>query len=147
MVANAPVTIFRAGAKMWEFTAVALTLQAGMTIPRLAGLVVAGVTGCFAVLLAWYAALVFMFARPIDALPPEAETHPELVARGVSAFCVQCGFGSFISRQTAGSQRFLTDAGRAWVFCLRRKPRLCRVLASFRRLRRFITRNFSRASC
>lgn len=65
MIANAPVTIFRAGAKMWEFTMVALTLQAGMTLPRLAGLVFAGVTGCFAVLLAWYAALAFVFARPM----------------------------------------------------------------------------------
>jgi O-antigen/teichoic acid export membrane protein len=65
MIANAPVTIFRAGARIWEFTAVALTLQAGMTLPRLAGLVIAGVTGCFAVLFAWYAALVFIFARPI----------------------------------------------------------------------------------
>ncbi len=65
MIANAPVTIFRAGAKTWEFTVVALTLQAGMTLPRLAGLVFAGVTGCFAVLLAWYAALAFVFARPM----------------------------------------------------------------------------------
>ncbi|KAB0267732.1 family 16 glycosylhydrolase [Microvirga brassicacearum] len=64
MVANAPVTIFRASAKVWEFTAVALTLQAGMTLPRLAGLAIAGITGCFAVLAAWYALLVFTFARP-----------------------------------------------------------------------------------
>ena len=35
-----------------------------MTLPRLAGLLVAGVTGCFAVLFGVYAALVFIFARP-----------------------------------------------------------------------------------
>ena len=73
MIANAPVTIFRAGARIWEFTAVALTLQAGMTLPRLAGLLVAGVTGCFAVLFAWYAALVFIFARPTRFPVPSAK--------------------------------------------------------------------------
>ena len=73
MIANAPVTIFRAGARIWEFTAVALTLQAGMTLPRLAGLLVAGVTGCFAVLFAWYAALVFIFALPTRFPVPDAK--------------------------------------------------------------------------
>lgn len=63
MVANAPVTIFRAGAQVWEFTAVALTLQVGMTAPRLVGLVFAGITGCFAVLLLWYGVLAMFFAR------------------------------------------------------------------------------------
>ncbi|NIX76189.1 family 16 glycosylhydrolase [Microvirga terricola] len=63
MVANAPVTIFRAGAQVWEFTAVALTLQVGMTAPRLAGLVFGGITGCFAVLLLWYGGFAMFFAR------------------------------------------------------------------------------------
>ena len=70
MIANAPVTIFRAGARVWEFTAVALTLQAGMTLPRLAGLAVAGITGCFAVLVAWYAVLAIIFARPVTLTMP-----------------------------------------------------------------------------
>ncbi|MBF9234419.1 family 16 glycosylhydrolase [Microvirga alba] len=63
MIANAPVTIFRASGQVWEFSAVALTLQAGMTVPRLAGLVFAGITGCFAVLVLWYGVLAMCFAR------------------------------------------------------------------------------------
>ncbi|WP_210485157.1 family 16 glycosylhydrolase [Microvirga antarctica] len=71
MVANAPVTIFRASARVWEFTTVALTLQAGMTLPRLFGLMVAGITGCFVALVAWYAVLALIFARPAAlAFPP-----------------------------------------------------------------------------
>ncbi|MGO4573833.1 family 16 glycosylhydrolase [Microvirga sp. 2TAF3] len=72
MIANAPVTLFRAGTQIWEFTAVALTLQAGMTAPRLTGLVVGGVTGCFAMLVLWYGALAGFFAR----LGPSATRKP-----------------------------------------------------------------------
>ena len=36
MIAGGPVTIFRAASQIWEFTASALILQAGMTAPRLA---------------------------------------------------------------------------------------------------------------
>ena len=56
MMANGPVTVFRATSKIWEFTASALLLQAGLTAPRLAGLAVGGVTGCFAALALWYGA-------------------------------------------------------------------------------------------
>lgn len=63
MIANAPVTIYRATVQIWEFTAAALALQAGMTAPRLAGLAFAGVTGCFAVLVVWYGALALGIAR------------------------------------------------------------------------------------
>ena len=64
MIAGGPVTIFRAASQIWEFTASALILQAGMTAPRLAGLVFGGVTGCFAALLAWYGFFAIVLARP-----------------------------------------------------------------------------------
>ncbi|MFZ3327393.1 MAG: hypothetical protein WA231_16605, partial [Methylocella sp.] len=53
MIANGPVTVFRAKSKIWEFTTTALLLNAGLTAPRLAGLVFGGVTGCFAALVLW----------------------------------------------------------------------------------------------
>lgn len=64
MIANGPVTLFRASSRLWEFTVVALVLQLGMTVPRLAGLLAGGITGTFAALAAYYALCAFLFARP-----------------------------------------------------------------------------------
>jgi beta-glucanase (GH16 family)/O-antigen/teichoic acid export membrane protein len=64
MVANGPVTQHRAAHRLWEFTASALILQLGMTMPRLAGLLLGGVTGCFGTLAAWFGALALLHARP-----------------------------------------------------------------------------------
>lgn len=64
MVAHAPTSIFRAASQHWEFTTLALLQQSGLTAPRLAGLAVAGVTGCFAVLAVWSGVLAAVFARP-----------------------------------------------------------------------------------
>ena len=55
MVAVGPVTIHRAQGRIREFTALSLFLQAGMTAPRLGGLLLGGVTGCFAAMAAWLA--------------------------------------------------------------------------------------------
>jgi len=64
MIAVGPVTIYRASSKLWEFTALALALQLAMTFPRLIGLYIGGTTGCFAVLLVWYASFAVFFANP-----------------------------------------------------------------------------------
>lgn len=69
MIANGPVTVYRAASRLWEFTALALILQLGMTAPRLAGLLYGGVTGTFAVLAVYYAILAVLFARPVSSLP------------------------------------------------------------------------------
>lgn len=69
MIANGPVTVYRAASRLWEFTALALILQLGMTAPRLAGLLYGGVTGTFAVLAVYYAILALLFARPVSSLP------------------------------------------------------------------------------
>jgi O-antigen/teichoic acid export membrane protein len=76
MIANGPVTVFRASSKVWEFTVTALLLQAGLTVPRLAGLVLGGVTGCFAALALWYGALAGLLAR--TAAPAAASPAPFL---------------------------------------------------------------------
>jgi O-antigen/teichoic acid export membrane protein len=64
MIANGRVVAFRTMRRIREFTVSALLLQAGLTLPRLGGLLVAGVSGCFAVLALWYAAAALMMAKP-----------------------------------------------------------------------------------
>jgi O-antigen/teichoic acid export membrane protein len=65
MIAVGPITVFRATSKVWEFTAAALLLHAGLTAPRLAGLVFAGVTGCFAALAIWFGGLAALLSRAV----------------------------------------------------------------------------------
>ncbi len=64
MVAAGPVTVHRARGRIGPFTASALLLQAGMTAPRLLGLLLGGVTGCFAVLAAWYGLAACLLVSP-----------------------------------------------------------------------------------
>ena len=64
MAANGPVSIHRAAARIGRFTLAALVLQFGMTLPRLAGLSLGGVTGCFAALALWYVGVALLLARP-----------------------------------------------------------------------------------
>ena len=64
MIAGGPVTLFRASSRIWEFTATALVLQLGMTLPRLFGLAIGGTTGCYTVLLVWYGVFSLLIARP-----------------------------------------------------------------------------------
>jgi O-antigen/teichoic acid export membrane protein len=70
MIANGPITVFRATSKVWEFTAAALIGHAGLTAPRLAGLVFGGVTGCFAALALWFGGLAAVLCRSVA---PSAE--------------------------------------------------------------------------
>lgn len=64
MVANGPATIHRAASHVRQFTVIALTLQAGLTFPRLLGLIYGGVTGCFTALAIWYGILSIILAKP-----------------------------------------------------------------------------------
>ena len=76
MIANGPVTVFRAKSKVWEFTAAALLLNIGLTAPRLAGLVFGGVTGCFIALALWYGVLAALLSRSIPRTTNAAPTLP-----------------------------------------------------------------------
>jgi hypothetical protein len=67
MLSNGPVALYRAGSRIWEFTFGALVMQAGLSLPRLAGLVLGGVTGCFAALAAWYALTAVLLNQPFGA--------------------------------------------------------------------------------
>lgn len=64
MVSNGPVALYRAGSRLWEFTFAALSMQAGLSLPRIAGLVLGGATGCFAALAAWYAFTAVLLNQP-----------------------------------------------------------------------------------
>ena len=80
MIANGPITLFRAASKTWDFTFMAFILHAGMTAPRLAGLLLGGVTGCFAALALWYVACVVFLARPARSMRVRAPVLPILRA-------------------------------------------------------------------
>lgn len=64
MIANGRVIAFRSMSLVREFTVSALLLQAGLTLPRLLGLLLAGVNGCFAALGLWFGTLALALARP-----------------------------------------------------------------------------------
>lgn len=64
MVSNGPVALYRAGSRLWEFTFAALSMQAGLSLPRIAGLLFGGATGCFAALAAWYAFTAVLLNQP-----------------------------------------------------------------------------------
>lgn len=67
MLSNGPVALYRAGSQLWEFTFAALSMQAGLSVPRLAGLVLGGVTGCYAALAAFYALTAALLNQPFAA--------------------------------------------------------------------------------
>ena len=54
MIAVGPVTVARAKNNIKDFAVLALTLQLGMTLPRLLGLALGGTTGCYLALTLWY---------------------------------------------------------------------------------------------
>lgn len=53
LVANGPLTYFRARSEINQLTLCALLTQFGLTLPRFAGLLLGGVTGCMLSLAAW----------------------------------------------------------------------------------------------
>ncbi|WP_158811706.1 family 16 glycosylhydrolase [Beijerinckia sp. L45] len=55
MMAAGPSSIYRARGQVWEYTVLSFVFSIGFMVPRLVGVELAGVTGCFAALLCWYA--------------------------------------------------------------------------------------------
>ncbi|WP_267359197.1 MULTISPECIES: family 16 glycosylhydrolase [unclassified Methylobacterium] len=91
MVANGPVSIHRAKARIWEFTASALALQAGLTAPRLLGLIAGGTTGCFAAMALWFGALALVLVLPALRLAGRTSVLP-LVLAGLPMFAFSWGW-------------------------------------------------------
>ena len=88
MIAAGPVTQYRVSSQMWEFTATALLLQLGMTLPRLLGIAVGGTTGCYGVLLVWYGCLALVIGRPHE--PGEGmsfKTLRTMIGLALPLFC------------------------------------------------------------
>ena len=69
MISNGPVAFYRARSNIPAFTASAILLLFGLSIPRLAGLLAGGVAGCLLATAAWYcmtaAVLNFPFVRSL----------------------------------------------------------------------------------
>jgi O-antigen/teichoic acid export membrane protein len=95
MVAVGPVTVFRAQSRIFEFTALAFLLQAGMTAPRLMGLWVQGVSGCYGALLIWYGGVLAILSVGRLLNPPRLGDH-RLMIRGVPLFVYATAFPCFL---------------------------------------------------
>jgi O-antigen/teichoic acid export membrane protein len=54
MISNGPVGYYRASSNLYSFSVSALLMQFGMSLPRLAGLLAGGVSGCVIVTSGWY---------------------------------------------------------------------------------------------
>ena len=78
MAANGLVSVMRARGRIREFTLAALALQSGLTLPRLAGLVAAGVTGCFTAMAAWFVAFAAVLVAPAARRAPRVPVLPLL---------------------------------------------------------------------
>jgi beta-glucanase (GH16 family)/O-antigen/teichoic acid export membrane protein len=96
MIANGPVTLYRAGSRVWEFTVLALILQLGMTVPRLAGLMFGGVTGSFAALAAYYTLCAVLFARPLP-LPAQRPSFVSMARLALPLFAFNASWVFYLS--------------------------------------------------
>lgn len=84
MLSNGPVTLYRASSRIWEFTFAALVMQAGLSVPRLGGLLLGGIPGCFGVLAAFYALTAVLLTQPFSALL-HTSSAPRAVRRTLGA--------------------------------------------------------------
>lgn len=75
MLSDGAVAVFRSSGQIGSFTACALTMQLGMGLPRLAGLLLGGVVGAFLALSTWYVATAGIFAV---LLVPQLTWQPSL---------------------------------------------------------------------
>ena len=64
MASNGLVSHYRTHGQPKAFIRTALLMQFGMTLPRLGGLMLGGVSGCFAALAVWYLGLAAVYIRP-----------------------------------------------------------------------------------
>lgn len=108
MIANGPVIAFRSMARIREFTLSALLLQAGLTLPRLVGLVAGGVHGCFAVLGLWFGSAALVLAPPRRLTRGQAAATGRLVRAGLPFFAFS---GMWLVYMLAGrwTSSFLSD--------------------------------------
>lgn len=89
MMANGMVSYYRAVSRYRDFTALAVYLQVGLIVPRLAGILVAGSIGCFVALALWYGAAASGVARLLmraRAAMPSRSAAAALVAAALPLF-------------------------------------------------------------
>jgi O-antigen/teichoic acid export membrane protein len=95
MVAVGPLTIYRARSRIFDFTALALILQLGMTAPRLTGLWLHGVSGCYGALLIWYGGLLALFSAGRLLSAPSIGGY-QLIRRAFPLFVYATAFPCFL---------------------------------------------------
>jgi O-antigen/teichoic acid export membrane protein len=64
MLACGPLSFYRASSNIYAFTTTALLIQAGLSLPRLTGLLVGGVSGCVIAMAAWFMMIAIVSNAP-----------------------------------------------------------------------------------
>lgn len=107
MANNGMVSLYRTLAEPHAFIKTALLMQFGMTLPRLGGLMLGGVNGCFAMLALWYLALSVVVLRPVR-IPLRLLSAPLKAGLPLFAFnglwLVYLAAGRWISWQISANQ-------------------------------------------
>lgn len=126
MAGNGPVCAHRAAARVGLFTMTALLLHVGLTVPRLAGLALGGVTGCFALLALWYVGLALVLARPSRRAAKRYSPHHE-GSRALDADAGQCRSSLALRDDSASCEaESPQDEGAGWL--TRHEPALAPML-------------------
>ncbi len=86
MLSNGMVSIYRSSHRIGEFTIAAVLMQLGMSLPRLLGLLLAGVKGCFAVLLVWYTMSAVVLLGPLASHRPSIRRMVSLTGEALPLF-------------------------------------------------------------
>ena len=68
MLTNGPFSYYRARSQIYDFTLTGMMIGFGMSLPRLAGLLVGGVAGTLLALLMWYSAISLIVNKPYLAM-------------------------------------------------------------------------------
>jgi O-antigen/teichoic acid export membrane protein len=99
MVSNGPVAIYRASGRIGEFTTMALSMQFGLGLPRLLGLLMAGIKGCFVALAAWYLVTAVVFTTRASAgggALPAPSRVARLIVSGLPLFLFSTSWSLYL---------------------------------------------------
>jgi O-antigen/teichoic acid export membrane protein len=75
MLACGPLAFYRATSNIYAFTLTALLMQAGLSLPRFAGLWAGGVSGCMLAMAAWYLMTAVVINAPFFGILRQRRSH------------------------------------------------------------------------
>lgn len=114
MLSDGAVAVFRSTGEIGNFTASALTMQLGMGVPRLAGLLLGGIAGAFLVLSAWYVVTAVLFAAlllPQLSWQPSARRVGRILREAMPLFSLASLWWLYILSARAVAAWFLPAEG------------------------------------